>query len=53
MRVLRQWDNGCHIDWQVTESDFDATPRRDLLALWSANPPARLPKFPIMLEWLL
>ena len=29
-----QWDNGCHIDWQVTETDFDATPRRDLLALW-------------------
>jgi len=23
-----------HIDWQITESDFEATPRRDLLALW-------------------
>ena len=29
-----EWDGGCHIDWQVTEADFDATPRRDLLALW-------------------
>lgn len=29
-----EWDGGCHVDWQVTESDFDATPRRDLLALW-------------------
>ena len=29
-----EWDGGCHIDWQVTESDFDAAPRRDLCALW-------------------
>lgn len=29
-----EWDRGCHIDWQTTESDFHATPRRDLLALW-------------------
>ena len=29
-----QWSRGCHIDLQVTASDFDATPRRDMLALW-------------------
>ena len=29
-----EWDSGCHIDWQITESDFLATPRRDLLNIW-------------------
>jgi hypothetical protein len=28
------WSKGCHIDLQVTASDFAATPRRDMLALW-------------------
>eukprot|EP01043_Picozoa_sp_COSAG02_P005751 COSAG02_NODE_158_length_32954_cov_16.416771_6_plen_253_part_00 len=28
------WQSGAHIDLQVTASDFDATPRRDMLALW-------------------
>ena len=38
------WQNGAHIDLQVTTSDFDATPRRDMLALWlwvSDVPPER------------
>jgi hypothetical protein len=30
----RAWACGCHIDMQVSASDFDATPRRDILALW-------------------
>lgn len=29
-----QWRTGAHIDLQVTTSDFNATPRRDILALW-------------------
>ena len=29
-----RWARGCHIDLQVTTADFNATPRRDLLALW-------------------
>lgn len=28
------WRNGAHIDLQVTATDFNATPRRDMLALW-------------------
>ena len=28
------WKGGAHIDLQVTTSDFNATPRRDMLALW-------------------
>jgi hypothetical protein len=28
------WQRGAHIDWQVSEQNFDATPRRDLLAIW-------------------
>jgi len=28
------WQSGAHIDLQVTTADFDATPRRDMLALW-------------------
>jgi hypothetical protein len=28
------WRKGAHIDLQVTTSDFNATPRRDILALW-------------------
>jgi hypothetical protein len=28
------WAGGCHIDWQVTTSDFRATPRRDMCAIW-------------------
>ena len=28
------WQSGAHIDLQVTAADFDATPRRDMLALW-------------------
>ena len=28
------WAGGAHIDWQCTDSDFRATPRRDLLACW-------------------
>jgi hypothetical protein len=38
------WADGCHIDLQVTTTDWDATPRRDLLALWlwvSDVPPER------------
>lgn len=27
------WE-GCHIDWQITESDFEATPRRDQCCIW-------------------
>ena len=30
----RHWERGCHLDWQVSESNFTATPRRDLLAIW-------------------
>lgn len=30
----KAWRSGAHIDLQVTKSDFDATPRRDMLALW-------------------
>ena len=28
------WRDGCHIDFQVTSADFNATPRRDLLGIW-------------------
>jgi ectoine hydroxylase-related dioxygenase (phytanoyl-CoA dioxygenase family) len=28
------WSHGCHVDLQITTSDFNATPRRDLLAIW-------------------
>ncbi len=28
------WQRGAHIDWQVSEQNFDATPRHDLLAIW-------------------
>ena len=28
------WRRGLHIDWQVSEQNFDATPRHDLLAVW-------------------
>ena len=28
------WRKGAHIDLQVTTTDFNATPRRDILALW-------------------
>lgn len=28
------WASGCHIDLQITTTDFNATPRRDLLAIW-------------------
>lgn len=28
------WAGGCHIDWQVTTTDFCATPRRDMCAIW-------------------
>ena len=28
------WANGCHIDWQVSTEDFEATPRRDMCAIW-------------------
>eukprot|EP01051_Picozoa_sp_SAG22_P001392 SAG22_NODE_54_length_23787_cov_12.917511_5_plen_355_part_00 len=28
------WSNGCHIDLQITTADWNATPRRDLLAIW-------------------
>lgn len=30
----RAWTNGCHIDWQVSTDDFEATPRRDMCAIW-------------------
>jgi hypothetical protein len=32
--AARHWENGCHMDWQVSESNFTATPRLDLLAIW-------------------
>ena len=32
--AAKSWAHGCHIDWQVTESGFLATPRRDLCAIW-------------------
>lgn len=28
------WATGCHIDLQITTADWNATPRRDLLAIW-------------------
>ena len=28
------WAKGCHIDLQITTADWNATPRRDLLAIW-------------------
>ena len=28
------WATGAHIDFQITTADFNATPRRDLLAVW-------------------
>jgi hypothetical protein len=40
----QEWAGGCHIDLQITTTDWDATPRRDLLALWlwvSDVPPER------------
>ena len=29
-----RWAAGAHLDIQITTSDFQATPRRDLLAIW-------------------
>ena len=28
------WASDCHIDLQITTTDWNATPRRDLLAIW-------------------
>ena len=30
----KRWHGGAHIDLQITTADFNATPRRDLLAMW-------------------
>ena len=30
----KRWAAGAHVDLQITTADFNATPRRDLLALW-------------------
>eukprot|EP01052_Picozoa_sp_SAG31_P026561 SAG31_NODE_2416_length_5732_cov_1.503462_3_plen_376_part_00 len=32
--AARSWAHGCHIDWQVSTEDFEATPRRDMCAIW-------------------
>ena len=29
-----QWESGMHLDVQLTRSDFEATPRREMLAIW-------------------
>ena len=33
-RTGHGWESGCHLDWQITTADWNATPRRDLLAIW-------------------